>query len=585
MALGMGTLLAEIPHPRLLFTPEMEAEVEQRIVAEPVMQTIHGVVLERADEILDERTCQYLIPDGKRLLRESRRAMGNILYCGIAWRTTDKASYRDRMIRELDAAVALKDWNPSHFLDTAEMATAVALGYDWLFHTLNPEQRKRYEDALIDKGLRAQKLEFGKTPWWFRGARNNWTQVCATGMALAADAVRSREPELAAKVIADCRKALDACESFYLPDGGYPEGPGYWHYGTNYHVIGLAACSSFGEGMEDPAILERSGDFIMQLIGPMGQNFNFADGPAHKRLPTPAQSWIATRFKNQGQAGIIRSQLHDGLSAGLDGSRKGPRWKKGPGQYFPLHLLWLPPAPEHQATLSLAEAFNGEQPIATARTGWASDDAWLAIKGGTGAASHGHLDAGSFIYEAGGVRWFHDLGADNYNLPGYFYDNRWDYFRLTNLTHNTLVIGGELQKDPHTGCPHTPWQVDDGKLSTTIDLTSVYADQAASAHRRATFGTGDGHVLIEDQLKSPQGKVRWAVVTRANPEIDGSTLTLEQDGQRLVLTRLDTEGGEWEEYSLKPPTEAENQNQGFRLLGFTAEPKESLNLKVGWKLE
>ena len=33
-------------------------------------------------------------------------------------------------IRELDAACALKDWNPSHFLDTAEMSTAVAIVAD-----------------------------------------------------------------------------------------------------------------------------------------------------------------------------------------------------------------------------------------------------------------------------------------------------------------------------------------------------------------------------------------------------------------------------------------------------------------------
>jgi hypothetical protein len=38
--------------------------------------------------------------------------------------------FRLRTIAELEAACALKDWNPSHFLDTAEMASAVATGYD-----------------------------------------------------------------------------------------------------------------------------------------------------------------------------------------------------------------------------------------------------------------------------------------------------------------------------------------------------------------------------------------------------------------------------------------------------------------------
>ena len=44
--------------------------------------------------------------------------------------------FKERAIRELDAACAMKDWNPSHFLDVAEMATAVAVGYDWLYPVL-----------------------------------------------------------------------------------------------------------------------------------------------------------------------------------------------------------------------------------------------------------------------------------------------------------------------------------------------------------------------------------------------------------------------------------------------------------------
>ena len=44
-------------------------------------------------------------------------------------------------MKELRAAAAFPDWNPSHFLDTAEMTHAFAIGYDWLYEGLGPEAR------------------------------------------------------------------------------------------------------------------------------------------------------------------------------------------------------------------------------------------------------------------------------------------------------------------------------------------------------------------------------------------------------------------------------------------------------------
>lgn len=48
----------------------------------------------------------------------------------------------------------MKDWNPSHFFDVAEIAAAVATGYDWLYQTLTPERRTMCEQAIIEKALK-----------------------------------------------------------------------------------------------------------------------------------------------------------------------------------------------------------------------------------------------------------------------------------------------------------------------------------------------------------------------------------------------------------------------------------------------
>ena len=69
-----GVAMAEV-HPRLWFPVEREGEVKQRIADDPLAKDLQDYVVKRAEMVLKERTCEYRIPDGKRLLSESRSAL------------------------------------------------------------------------------------------------------------------------------------------------------------------------------------------------------------------------------------------------------------------------------------------------------------------------------------------------------------------------------------------------------------------------------------------------------------------------------------------------------------------------------
>jgi hypothetical protein len=58
---------------------------------------------------------------------------------------------------------------------------------------------------------------------------------------------------------------------------------------------------------------------------------------------------------------------------------------------------------------------------------------------------------------------------------------------------------------------------------------------------------------------------------------------LKRGGKSLVLQREDGSGGEWQEFSLKPATERENPNKGFRMIGFSAPAAARLELRVSWQ--
>jgi hypothetical protein len=93
--------------------------------------------------------------------------------------------YAERAWQELAAAANFPDWNPRHFLDTAEMTHAFAIGYDWLYDVWTPEQRGELQRAMVEKGLKPATKVYHANNGWAR-ARHNWNQVCNGGIGLGA---------------------------------------------------------------------------------------------------------------------------------------------------------------------------------------------------------------------------------------------------------------------------------------------------------------------------------------------------------------------------------------------------------------
>ncbi len=565
--LSVGFLSAtQPPHPRLFFPPDAVAPLKARIAADPLAKQLDATAIGQADACLTDRAVRYELADGKRLLSESRRAIRCVLLTAYAWRMTGDARYFERCVGELDAACAFKDWHPSHFLDVAEMATAVAIGYDWLYPKLSSEQRQRYEKALIADGLSA--VANRKDGWW-KGATNNWSQVCSGGMMLAADAVSEVDPVLSKSMIAHCRHLTQTCERFYKPEGAYPEGPAYWHYGTTYHVLAMALMERDEPLKLDP-IWKMTGNFLLHATGSSGMPFNYADAGPGQAECSPAQTWLATRTHDPLAITAVRALLT---------RRFAPSEKHPPGDRFlPLTLLWLPaasPAPDP----ALHASFQGEQSLAFFRSDWSNNALWLGIKGGTPAASHGHMDCGSFVLDWAGSRWFHDLGSDDYNLPGYFGNQRFSYFRLQNLSHNTLIIGGKLQTPKAKPCPLTPIETRGTTASTTINLTNAYQGQCTQATRKVEFNAKPPQLNLTDHVLAPTGPVRWQAITDAKVSVAGPLATLEKDGHRLILTCA-SPTLVWHLADATSPNPAEKSNRNRQILSIEAPAAADLTLSV-----
>jgi hypothetical protein len=131
---------------------------------------------------------------------------------------------------------------------------------------------------------------------WERGG-NNWNQVCHAGMVAGALALAEDTPERAAEVVSRALAGLPYAMKVYDPDGTYPEGPGYWNYGTTFNVALISMVESalgtdFGLG-QPPAFL-KTGEFLPQMTGPTRNYFNFSDCGTGAGF-SPAMVWFASR--------------------------------------------------------------------------------------------------------------------------------------------------------------------------------------------------------------------------------------------------------------------------------------------------
>jgi hypothetical protein len=570
-------------HPRLLGTTADWEALRARRATDPVLVDFLRRMEVLARDAAKEKPLVYR-KEGKRLLAVSREAVRRVALWSFCYRVTGDAQFAQRAKQELLTVAAFSDWNPSHFLDTAEMSAAVALGYDWLYEALDPATRATLRQAMVEKGLKPGLGVKDRLPGWAR-ADNNWNQVCFGGLTLAALAVGDEEPAVAAAVLRAARTNIHNGLSAVAPDGVYPEGPGYWNYGTSYQVVMLAALeSALGTDWgltASPGFLASATAQVRQ-VGPTGLAFNFSDGGEGVGV-RPVFWWFARRMN---APGLLHEQQKL-LAKLLDGSDRERR----PERMLPFIALWstdfsqLAPAPE----LSAAWHGDGVNPIATFRSSWSDPDAlYLAFKGGSASGNHAHMDAGSFVFELDGVRWAVDLGMQEYySIESKGWDlwdraqnaQRWRVYRLNNYSHNTLTLGGQLHDV--TGRARI---TEFNSTSGTVDLGEIFAGQAQRVTRRFTFGAADA-VTIRDELSGlkPGTSVRWQMLTRAQVTPEKSTALLRQEGKALRATlRLPGSGG-FQVSPADPPRDGVNApNRKTRILHatWTAPADGTLSIEV-----
>lgn len=511
-------------HPYLLLGKCGEQNLKTLFESNIKMQTIHRKILSQANAAVKAGPTQYVLTGGY-LLYTSRESLQKLFSMSYAWRMTGGKQYLDAVEAELNSVCSFPKWDMVSYLGTAEMAMAVAIGYDWCYDSLSESTRKK-----VEKTLTTFALDTGLSPAGYNQFRNsggNWNQVCCAGLAYAAIALKDVQPTKSKSVLDMCRSSIKYAVDAYDPDGAYKEGPMYWGYGTEFQVMYNAAVSKLGE---EPYLGKngflKTPYFYLNAISPVTKSFNYGDAGSTVTLDI-AQYYFAGLVKDNSlmywNNKVASSTMADHrlLPAAMILAKDS---KLGSTVPTPEGLLWCG---------------GGSTPVCFARSEWGKADAsYFGIKGGQANISHQHMDAGTFVFDANGVRWSQDLGNENYtNMESYLgYSNfwnmnqdspRWKLTAYNNRAHSVMTIN---DRDFNVAGKATINRIIDepGRMGCKMNLTPLYYDMALVTRQICLEGT---NLVIEDYVEpNIPSTVLWTMNTDKN-----MTVKVESD-KEVVLS-------------------------------------------------
>ena len=571
-----------LPHPRLLYTGEEAKNVAQMLSKEPLMGDLQSALIKEADKLLSAPLQVYNLRDVnyvQDILMISREQVYRMITLALAYRQTGDKRYAQKAEEETVNVCNFPDWNPQHYLDVAEMTTAVAIAYDWLYDVFTPATKELVVSSIKTKAIDIvlKEYETGNSESYVK-RETNWNVVCNAGMVLGALAIAEYYPDEAGIIIENAAKYVPNCMKHFAPDGVCYEGPGYWGYTNIYLSLLLKALNdNFGHdfGLSDMEGVNKTVLYYIHSTSPSGKVFNFANSGGTSPDSGPVYFFFSRHY-NQPEVAAFYRQI---LSAQLTQTRL-PRW------HFFLALPWFDNATfDQQAPLPKLAVYKGINDIVVFNGNKnVPDFIYLIAKGGDPTKAHQQMDVGTFIVETNGVRWSDDLGADNYSLPG-FWDykpggQRWSYFRNSNFSHNTLSIDGKIQYS--AGNAHvTAYDDKAAQPYATIDMSALYEGQAKSVLR--TFRLiSDTQISITDkvELLSSSQTLQWSMITNADIECDGNVATLRKDGKRFSLKIISPSSARFATKEAKTFTEAENPLTGYHLLTISITGKQQQSLEI-----
>lgn len=531
----------DTPHPRVMANADDFAKLRNLVKTDATAAAWAQEIKNKADDMIyygvststSPYYLKYQLSSTNDILTQSRRVLDLCQTLGLAHQLTgaETSVYSEFACTVMSRAARFQDWNQSHFLDTAEMMAALAIGYDWMYTGLDENTKQIIEENVYNKGLVLAKQAYdgtggtGNSGWWKR-VNYNWNTVCNGGVIIASAAFADIYPDLAFELSHQAVNNIKYALEPFAPDGAYDEGSVYAIYSMEYFARAIPTLQiTYGTefGMLNHSGLDKVGDYLVQVDGPTGAN-NYHDSSS-SHINTFAMTWLGKAYNNTGfNAARLRNI------------------EKYNQAITPLDLLWYNPnvTSDDIGILPLDAYFAGAE-FLSMRSGFNDDSLFLSAHGGEANVSHSHIDGGSFVLDMMGTRFAGDVGAEGYGKDGYFGDRRFEYYRARAEGHNVIVINPDESAGQSTDC-HIAFDKTDFTGTNPfaiLNMINAYEPYGAqSAKRGYMLCDNRNTAVIRDEIvfdNQNENTVYWFMQTQADVSVSGNTVTLTKDGKSVIL--------------------------------------------------
>ncbi|KAF8898918.1 chondroitin AC/alginate lyase [Infundibulicybe gibba] len=589
--------------PRLIAPAYKWQSLPTLIKSDPYLKGWNDTIFGNATQYFSSPPVAYFLDGDSGILDNAREIKMRIKAFGYVYRMTNDTKWVDRAWAELQNAVSdsfgpsgSDKWNPTHFLDTAELSAAFGIAYDWLYDIWTAEQKTSIRSSLTTYGLSQGVDAYTSSKgWWRTNTTGNWNCVCNGGLTLASLAILGDDTTGMAEQLLGLTvdNAKQNCALATTDDGTWAETANYWYFGTTGHAemtSALLTATGSHFGLADVnSKFSLTGIYHMYASGTTSL-FNYGDHGPNKFSSTANSMIFYGEQYQQPQFILFQREQSDAAE--------------------PWSMFWYDPTVTGAFWngAALDHFFdNALDQWASMRSSWTDMNAlYVAVKAGKnqGLQTHNDLDAGDFVLDALGTRWAGDLGSADYRSPDYFSNDtqgsaRWTYYRKMTEGQNTILLNQANQNV--ASAPPTPKHGTSGTAqgSSTVanipsdstafwvaDISSAYFDNA-SVKRGVRLLNTRRQVLIQDEITSTTS-VQWRMHTNATVSIDtgGTSATLTLDGQTMKIGMLNPPSGaqfakgDAVRFSTDPtPPVPDQANPGVTVLSISL-PAGTYNLQV-----
>ena len=579
--------------PRLIQNASGWAAIKNQITKDPALTKVLAALVASGEDLLNDPELNRINGEGDS--GEGARAIYRMALLAALHYGDGNPKWKDRAVREvilLCDKTNFRDWHPADAGAVSDMVIAVTLGYDWFRDGFSVKQtteirsflRQKGVDALIahieDKPLPATAFDTapeGSDANPEAPAKKDAAPVTRQKMRIASALLLNAigfvddDPKMAKDSANAAAKVFGEGLLRFAPAGIWPEGIASGDAVMDYAAMVIQSLRSSSGKDFGLSMLEGIPQFSlarMHLYGPTGQPFNLRADAAGDGLRPWITTWLAGLH---GNPGIPAFEAGDKMAVDTT-------YFSGVG-----HFLYYN---SQAATHGTPEAFDFATAggmAATVRSGWGGDALYIAIKGGDNRDPHAQLDIGTFVLDAGGIRWGQELGVENGFDSGAALApddrrKRYDHFLEGTRGQSTLTFGGANQDlDARAGVLIAQSKPEAGLA--IIDMTKAYPKDAQQVHRGIMVVRGASpYLVIQDDLtvKKTQPLV-WSMQTRdIDITVGGSTATLKQGDRQLIATIVSPKDATFSAEEPPPPIDPENG----RKLGKATPDVEGENVKT-----